>query len=81
MIALALESKEGKKDAKGTKKKKWMNAAALETQCRSIGRKIKTGSSFNAAALGKRQKCENWQNDGCCSIECPMSQHAWFVEN
>ena len=51
MIALALESKEGRNDAKGTKKKKWMNVAALETQCRSIGRNIKIGSSFNAAAL------------------------------
>ena len=36
---------------KGQKRKKWMNAAALETQCRSIGRKTETGSSFNAAAL------------------------------
>ena len=28
-----------------------MNAVALVTQCRSIGRKTETGSSFNAAAL------------------------------
>ena len=40
---------------KGTKmEKKRMNAAALVTQCRSIGRNLKTGSSFNAAALGKK---------------------------
>ena len=65
---------------KGQRRKKGMNAAALETQCRSIGRKTKTGSSFNVATLGKRQKYENWQNGGCCSIEYPMSQHAWFVE-
>ena len=43
---------------KGTKMEKRMNAAALVTQCRSIGRNLKTGSSFNAAALGKRQKSE-----------------------
>ena len=49
---------------KGQRRKKGMNAAALETQCRSIGRKTETDSSFNAAALGKRQKPENWQNIG-----------------
>ena len=43
---------------KGQRWKKRMNAAALVTQCRSIGRNLKTGSSFNAAALGKRQKSE-----------------------
>ena len=60
MITRALESKEERKDAKQTKKEKeGLNAAALETQCRSIGRNMKTGSSFNAAALGKRQKHEN----------------------
>ena len=36
---------------KGQNRRKGMNAAALVTQCRSIGRKIETGSSFNAAAL------------------------------
>ena len=52
MTTRALESKEERKDAKGTKKeKKGLNAAALETQCRSIGRNMKTDSSFNAAAL------------------------------
>ena len=40
----------------GQNRRKGMNAAALVTQCRSIGRKTETGSSFNAAALGKRQK-------------------------
>ena len=82
MITRALESKEERNDAKGTKKeKKGLNAVALETQCRSIGRKTETGSSFNAAALGKRKKPKNWQNGECCSIEYPMSQHTWFVEN
>ena len=44
-----------KRRKKGCKRdkdeKKRMNAAALVTQCRSIGRKTETGSSFNAAAL------------------------------
>ena len=44
MIVRALESKEERNDAKGTNKEKM-------DECCSIGRKIKIGSSFNAAAL------------------------------
>ena len=65
-----------KKCKRDKEEKKGMNAAALETQCRSIGRKTETGSSFNAAALktqcaalDKGRKPENWQNSECRSIE------------
>ena len=50
MIARALESKEERNDAKGTKKKK-------RDECCSIGRKTETSSSFNAAAL--KIQCRN----------------------
>ena len=55
----ALESKDERKDAKGTLQEK------RKDECCSIGRSWKTGSSFNAAAL-KTQ---------CRSIEDPMPQH------
>ena len=57
-----------------------MNAAALVTQCRSIGRSWKTGSSFNAAALktqcrsiGKKAenpKIDRIANAAALSSEC-----------
>ena len=42
---------------KGQNRRKGMNDAALVTQCRSIGRKTETDSSFNAAAL--KTQCRN----------------------
>ena len=42
---------------KGQNGRKRMNTTALVTQCRSIGRKTETGSSFNAAAL--KTQCRN----------------------
>ena len=64
-----------------------MNAAALETQSRSIGRKTKTDSSFNAAALktqcyniGKKAKTRKLAEWWMLQHEYLMSQHAWFVE-
>ena len=57
MIIRALESKEERKYAKRRKNEEdGLNAAALEIQCRSIGRNQKISRIPNAAALGKIQR-------------------------
>ena len=62
---------------KGQRKKKRMNVAALEERSKLTVASMPQHWRPNATTLGKRQKHENWQNGGCCSIEYPMSQHAW----
>ena len=73
MITRAWKSKEERKDAKQTKKeKKGLNVAALETQCRNIGRKTKTGSSFNAQhwEKGKKAKIGRMVDAAALSTQC-----------
>ena len=84
MIARALESKEKRKDAKGTKKKK-------RDECYSIGRKTETGSSFNAAALktqcrsiGKKEKnpkIGKMVNAATLSTQCHSIRGLWKIED
>ena len=63
---------------KGQNGRKGMNAAALVTQCRSIGRKTETGSSFNAAALKTQCRSIGKKAEIQKLAESRMPQH-WGV--
>ena len=79
MMTRALESREERKDAKRKKEEDGLNAAALEIQCRSIGRNQKIGRMVDATALSTQCRSMRGlvqrQYSQCYIIEQWVSQH------